>query len=141
MRRLALILLLVPALAGCTQPGSSSTAEFKGDERDVAAAISDFSSSASRKEASKACSESLSVALAKKVALGGKSCYDELKKAFDDTDLQTIDIDDVTIDEPQHATAKVSSSSGNDDFQSTFTMVDEDGDWRIDSFGTASQKR
>jgi hypothetical protein len=139
MRRTALILLLVPALAGCAQAGGTKTSAFKGDERDVADAIGDFSSSAGRKEASKACSESLSAALRAKVAQGGTNCTDELKKAFDDTDLQTIDVDDVTV-EGNSASATVSTKSGDDKFQSTFRLKDEDGDWHIDSFGTATTK-
>ena len=61
MSRLAvalIALLLAVAAAGCTA-SSSSSGDFQGTERDVAAAIDDFSSAASRKNEAKICDELL----------------------------------------------------------------------------------
>jgi hypothetical protein len=138
MRRAALALVLASLLAGCTQAGGgTSTSDFKGDERDVADAVADFSTSAAQKKESKACAESLSKALADKIAEGGKSCPSELGKAFDDADAGGMEIDDVTITGTS-ATAVVSIDDREQTVKSTFKLIDEDGDWRIDSFGTAA---
>jgi hypothetical protein len=134
MRRAALVLVLASFAAGCTQAGGTSTSDFKGPERDVADAIADFSTNASKKEESKACAESLSKALADRIAEGGKSCPSELAKAFDDADAAPIEIDDITITGTA-ATADVSIDDRDTKVKRTFKLIDEDGDWRIDSFG------
>jgi hypothetical protein len=139
MRRTALLLVLASLAAGCTQAGGTSTSKFKGDERDVADAVADFSTNAGSKKESKACAESLSKALADRIAEGGKSCPSELGKAFDDADVSQIKIDDITITGTT-AAAEVSVEDRDSEIQSTFKLIDEDGDWRIDSFGTAGAR-
>jgi ABC-type oligopeptide transport system substrate-binding subunit len=134
MRRAALVLVLASALAGCTQSGGTTTSGFKGEERNVADAIADFSTAAGKKEESKACTESLSKGLVERIAEGGKSCPSELGKAFDDADASALKIDDVTVTGTT-ATADVFVDDRDKEIHRTFKLVDEDGDWRIDSFG------
>jgi hypothetical protein len=67
---------------------------------------------------------------------GDSSCDDEVKKAFEDADAALIEVDDVTISEDgDKATADVHSDDRGKEIRRTFELVNEDGDWRIASFG------
>ena len=120
-------------MGGCTQQKTASTGDFKGDEKDVAQVVVDLSEDAARNKQSHTCGEILSARLEKDVA-GDSSCPNEVKKAFDDADTTTLDVDDVTIT-GNAATAKVSTEDGDDTVSRTFKLIKVDGDWRIDSFG------
>jgi hypothetical protein len=134
MRSLVPALLGAAALlAGCTQPQSSSTGDFKGDEKDVAQVVADLADDAARNKQSHVCGEILSARLEKAVA-GDSSCPNEVKKAFEDADANTLDVDDVTVT-GEKATAKVSTKNGDATVSRTFRFVKADGSWRIDSFG------
>lgn len=140
MRRAALVLLLLPVLAGCGGGGAANTGDFSGEERNVADTIAEFSDAAGRNEESEACADTLSASLRETVAEGGEDCPAELEKVFEDAQGGTIEIDDITIAADRtSATADVSIADGDEEITSTFELVDEDGDWRIDSFGTASR--
>ena len=132
--RVALILALALALAGCTQQQTTDVGDFSGDEADVAQVVADLSDAATRGETNTVCNDILSVRLQKAVTEEDSSCDNEVEKAFDDADGFTIDVDDVTIEGTQ-ATAEVSSEEVGDDVKRTFSFVKEDDEWRIDSFG------
>ncbi len=132
MRRAVAILLVLPALAGCTR-ASTATEGFEGEEKRVAQVIVDLSEDASRGKQAEACDQRLSVELRDKVA-GDSKCADELKKAFEDADAAQLDVEDVTI-AGSTATARVSSKDRDRTVTRTFKLVEEDQRWRIDSFG------
>ena len=127
---LALVAALV--LGGCTQQPTASN-DFKGPEKAVAQVVLDLSEDARRGRTAHVCGELLSEALQKKVA-GDSSCDDEVKKAFEDADAALIEVDDVTITGDE-ATAEVHSDDRGKEVRRTFQLVNEDGDWRIASFG------
>lgn len=121
------------SLAGCTQAPTTSTKDFTGAEKDVAEVVADLAQDAARNRRSHVCGEILTERLQQDIA-GTSSCPSEVKKAFEDADDATLDVDDVTI---QGSTAKavVSQKSGDTKVRRTFELVKAGGAWRIDSFG------
>jgi stress response protein SCP2 len=134
MRMYSIVLLGALALgaAGCTQQQSSSN-DFKGAEKSAAQVVLDLSSDASRGRGANVCDELLSARLEKAVA-GDSSCISEVKKAFEDADNATLEVEDVTINGSK-ATVEVSSDDRDETVKRTFDLVREDDSWRIDSFG------
>jgi hypothetical protein len=132
MRRSLLALLVALPLGGCTQQPTASN-DFKGAEKAVAQVVLDLAEDAQRGHEADVCGQILSKALQEKVA-GDSSCVSEVKKAFEDADTSTIEVDDVTIT-GNTATAEVHSEDRDDKVRRTFELVREDGGWRIDSFG------
>jgi hypothetical protein len=124
--------MVAGAATGCTQQRTASN-DFKGDEKDVAQVVLDLSSDASRGRAAEVCDDLMTARLQKSVA-GDSSCISEVKKAFEDADEATIEVDDVTITGSK-ATAVVSSEDRKERVKRTFELVREDDGWRIDSFG------
>lgn len=132
MRRAAAILLLAPALAGCTQAGTA-TKGFAGQEKRVAQVIGDLSSNATRGKHAETCDQLLSKALRDRIGTGS-TCSSELKKAFQDADQSKLDVKRVSI-EGTRATAQVASDDRGATVTRTFKLVEEAQRWRIDSFG------
>jgi hypothetical protein len=134
MRMYPIVLLsaLVLGATGCTQQQSASN-DFTGAKKAVAQVVLDLSSDASRGRQADVCGNLLSKRLEKSIA-GGSSCNSEVKKAFEDADQSTIEVDEVTITGDK-ATAMVSSEDRDEKVKRTFELVREDDSWRIDSFG------
>jgi hypothetical protein len=133
MSRLAvalIALLLAVAAAGCTA-SSSSSGNFQGTERDVATAIDDFSSAASRKNEAKICDELLTKELAQSLKSSGTDCATEISDALTDADDYDLTVKDVTVSGPT-ATAVVE----NNDKTATFRLQKVGQDWRIASLGS-----
>jgi hypothetical protein len=133
MSRLAVALiasLLAVAAAGCTASNSSS-GNFQGTERDVAQAIDDFSSAASRKNEAKICDELLTKELAQSLKSTGTDCATEISDALTDADDYDLTVKDVTVSGPT-ATAVVE----NNDRTATLRLQKVGQDWRIASLGS-----
>ena len=134
MRALPLILVLL--LAGCAQQ-ETSTGDFKGSEKDVAAAIEDLQSNAQARKPGDICSNNLSRELADKLKTAGNDCTSEMEKVTGDADDFQLDVTDVTIT-GNTATAKVKTRKGDDKNATvTFTLVKEGGDWRLSDLGAS----
>ena len=132
LRLLPLVLAL--ALAGCQQT-PTSTNDFKGDEKAVAQTIEDLQSDAQGRKPGEICSNVLSRELADKVKSAGNDCTTEMEKVTTDADDFELEVTDVTITGTT-ATAKVEARrDGKNDAVTTFTLVQEDGDWRLSSLG------
>ena len=132
--RIAPALLAALALAGCGQTQTGDTGDFSGEEAAVADVVGELSESATRGEASTVCSDILSQRLEEEITEDDSSCINEVEKAFDDADAFIVDVDDVAVTGDE-ATAEVSSENADDRVRRTFELVQEDGNWRIDSFG------
>jgi hypothetical protein len=133
MSRLAfalIALLLAAVAAGCAQ-SSSSAGDFQGTERDVASAIDDFSSAASRKNEAKICDELLTKQLADSLKSTGTDCATEISDALADSDDYDLTVKDVTVSGPT-ATAVVE----NNDKTATLRLQKVGQDWRIASLGS-----
>ena len=81
----------------------------------------------------------LSRALADKLkASGGNDCTAEMEKIASDADDYKLEVTDVTIN-GSTATAKVKSrKGGKKDAETTFSLVREDGDWRLNDLGSSA---
>ncbi len=136
MRRTALVAASsVLFLVGCnTQASTTSTDDFEGDERAVAQTVADLAEAGSAREAVDICGGVVSNELRERIAEGGSSCNDEMQKAIEDVDGFDIEINDVRITGSE-AEADVESADRDRRVRRTFTLVREDGDWRITSFG------
>jgi hypothetical protein len=135
MRAVALLpLVAVTALAGCTPAGGTTSGGFSGAEKDVATVVGNLATDGQRRKESDICDALLSRALAAKVAQGGQSCAEEMKKAIEDADQFTLDVQSVNVTGTS-ATARVKSTDRSSDVFRTFRFVQENGGWRIDSFG------
>jgi hypothetical protein len=127
----ALIALLVAvAVAGCTA-SSSSSGNFQGTERDVADAIDDFSSAASRKNEAKICDELLTRELAQSLRSTGTNCETEISDALADADDYDLTVKDVSVSGAT-ATAVVE----NNDRTATFRLQKVGTAWRIAALGS-----
>jgi hypothetical protein len=133
MSRLAVALivsLLAAAATGCTA-SSSSSGDFKGTEGEVAAAIDDFSSAASRKNEAKICDELLTKEFAQSLRSTGTDCETEISDALADSDDFDLTVKDVSVSGPT-ATAVVE----NNDKTATFRLQKVGAAWRIASLGS-----
>jgi hypothetical protein len=131
----SLPLLLVVAIAGCSQQASSA-GDFKGAEKDVADTIEELQAAAQSRKPADICSEVLARALVDKVKTsGGGDCVDEMEKVVGDADDFELDVDAVTITGAT-ATARVKSRrDGKDGALTNYRLAREDGKWRLSDFG------
>ncbi len=129
-------LVLAAVLAGCGQAPTSAN-DFKGAEKAVAQTIEDLQSDATSRKPSAICSDVLSKALADKLKTGGHDCTSEMEKITGDADDFELEVTDVTVT-GDTATAKVKARRGDKkNATTTFSLVREDGDWRLNSLGAA----
>ena len=138
MRMLArlLPLALVAALGGCAQAPTASKS-FKGADKAVAQTIEDLQSNAQNRKPSAICRDVLATALANKLKSAGSDCTDEIEKLTGDADDFELKVTDVTITGTT-ATAKVKARRGaNKNASTTFSLVKEDGDWRLSDLGAS----
>jgi hypothetical protein len=127
-------IVLVAALAGCAQQETPSN-DFKGSEKAVAETIEDLQSNAQSRKPGAICSDVLSTDLAAKLKTAGSDCTSEMEKIAGDADDYQLQVTDVTIN-GTNATATVESRRGGEtDAKTTFSLVREDGDWRLSDFG------
>src|SRR4051794_28968187 len=137
MRTLArlLPLALAAALAGCGQAPTSAN-DFKGADKAVAKTVEDLQSNAQARKPSAICRDVLSTALANKLKSSGSDCTDEVEKLTGDADDFDLEVTDVTVTGTTTATAKVKAHRADDkNATTTFSLVKEDGDWRMSSLG------
>lgn len=139
MRRLAALPPLVLAasalaIAGCG--GTDNSKDYRGADKDVAAAIDDISSHARKLEARKICDGFMTTELKAKLAAEarrsgrGTDCADQLKDSLRDTDVFEMDVESVAIDGAD-ATVKVKvKTSADPDPVGTLALVNRRG-WRI----------
>jgi hypothetical protein len=138
MRALVRLLPLVAALAlaGCAQ-APTSTNDFKGSEKAVAQTIEDLQSNAQGRKPGEICSNVLSRELADKLKSAGNDCTTEMEKVTGDADDFELEVTDVTITGTT-ATATVKARRGDKkDAETTFSLVREDGDWRLSNLGAS----
>jgi hypothetical protein len=129
-------LALAAVLAGCGQAPTSAN-DFKGTEKAVAQTIEDLQSDAQNRKQSAICRDVLSRALADKLKSAGSDCAGEMEKITGDADDFELKVTDVTVT-GSTATAKVQARRGDDkNASTTFSLVREDGDWRLSDLGAS----
>jgi hypothetical protein len=134
MRALPLILVLF--LVGCAQQQTSAN-DFEGSEKAVAEAIENLQSNAQNRKPGEICNNDLSREFAERLKSAGNDCTSEMEKITGDADDFQLDVTDVTVS-GNTATAQVKTRRGTDkDATVTFTLVQEDGDWRLNDLGSS----
>jgi hypothetical protein len=127
-------IVLVAALAGCAQQETSSN-DFKGSEKAVADTIADLQSNAQSRKPGDTCSNVLSTELADKLKTAGHDCTSEMEKIAGDADDYQLKVTDVTISGTTATATVESRRGGKADAETTFSLVREDGDWRLSDLG------
>jgi hypothetical protein len=121
---------------GCTTAGStssSSTGNFKGEQKLVANTIDDLSTAASKRNQGQICSTLLASDIVDRLdARGG--CTKLINRALKDADTYDISVRSIQINGDK-ATAQVTSKVGNKDRPGTLQLVKQDGRWKVSSFG------
>jgi hypothetical protein len=129
-------LVLVVGLVGCG-PAPKTAKKFTGADSDVAKTIETLQSDASGRKPSAICSDVLSRALADKLKSPGNDCAGEMEKITGDADDFNLEVTDVTVT-GNTATAKVKARRGDTKNGSvTYSLVKEDGDWRLSDLGSS----
>jgi hypothetical protein len=130
---LAIVVALAAVLSGCGA-ATSSSGDFKGEEKRVADQVEKLQSAGQTGDAKELCDEVLSRSLRDQLAAEGSTCQTQLDLALDDADDFDLTVEDVTID-GDTATARVRGRVGDGDQVGTLKFVREGQDWRASSFG------
>ena len=136
MRALACLPALgtVAVLAtGCGPSGSSSTSNsFTGASHAAAQAVYDLQTDSRNGDTAKICSNDLSSALVSRLSggAGGQDCQTSVKNALNEVDDFTLTVNSVSVN-GSTATAKVTSLAQGHNTQSTLTLVQESGRWKV----------
>jgi hypothetical protein len=126
-------LVLLAALAGCAQQ-ETSTSNFKGAEKEVATTIEDLQSDAQGRKPGAICSDVLSRELADKLKSAGNDCTAEMEKIAGDADDYQLEVTDVSISGTTATATVKARKGGKKNAETTFSLVREDGDWRLSEF-------
>jgi len=131
MRRLALLCLPLSALVLAACGNTVSTSAFKGEQREVAQAISNLQADATAAEQNKICADELAGALVRR--LGGiKGCEAAIKSQLNEVDNLEASVESVELAaDGISATAQVKSIREGKKATSSVLLVKERGKWRI----------
>jgi hypothetical protein len=136
MRARALLpagLALAALIGGCATSGSNdSTADFRGEQRLVAATVEDLESAASDGDEGKICRELLARSVVDRLARHGRTCQQTVKDALKDADGSDLTVRSVQVDGPR-ASAAVEEERGDADRVSTVRLVKQGGRWRLET--------
>ena len=127
--------LLAPLIAlGLVACGTTvSTGNFKGEEHEVAQAISNLQADVRETSQQKLCTEGLSTRTVN--AVGGRTrCEQVIKGQLSEVDSFELSVESVHVNataKPPTATAKVKSIYGGKNALKTLLLVKEGGKWRL----------
>ena len=129
MKRLALAILLLVAVAGCgAQSSKSSTDRFNDpDQKAVAQKVEDLEKAGKTGKPEDICSDILAKSLVSQLDAAGTSCQTEMQKAIDDANDFDLEVRKVTITGNE---AKAEVQQGDDGPTETMTFTKEGDDWR-----------
>jgi hypothetical protein len=132
MRRRSLALLLVvPALAGCGASSSSNNAkDFKGDQKAVAQTVDDFSTAVRNNDDKKICTDLLARALVTRLDATAQKCTGAVSDQLDAAGDTKLAVKAISVT-GNRATATVVSKVDGHDRTQTLSLVNENGDWRL----------
>jgi len=134
LRALPAALLLALVVAGCGA-APSSTEDFQGEERRVAAAVEALQEAGQDDDARRICTAVLTPARARALR---PNCVAAVEQAVDDADSFEVNVTDVTV---RGATATARVEVGRDAEVRTFRLVRQGRNWRIDALGTPPAPR
>lgn len=142
LRGVALAALVAGGIAACGGGGEvtdadNSAAKFSGEERDAAQAVEDFSSAVAAGDWSRICDELFTADQAELTAgIIGDTCESEIEDSFAGNRELNLTVEKVETSGPLTTGADaIVFSSDDDGNHQSWTILDERGDWRIDSYG------
>jgi hypothetical protein len=123
--------VLAVSLAACGT--AVSTSNFKGEEREVAQAISNLQADVREGSPQKVCSDDLAVAVVSAVG-GSTRCPQTIKGQLSEVDSFEVTVESVHLDaasKPATATAHVKSTYAGKNVVKTISMVKEGRKWKL----------
>jgi hypothetical protein len=123
---------LAPALAGCAK--AVSTSAFKGEQHEVAQAISDLQADVTASNEKKICANDLARALVTRLDAAPGGCRSAVKDQLNEIDNDELAIDSVQIatsGSPRTATARVRSIFSGKTVRATLTLTKEGSRWKL----------
>jgi len=137
-RPLALAALLTAAVVGgCGASSSSSTDDFKGEERAVAEVVEDLQEAGQRGDAQRMCDDLLAKPVVTRLTEAGRAapekrnCADTLDQSLKDADTFDLTVTKVAVTGDQ-ALATVRSGGGGDKNRTdTLALVKEGRNWKL----------
>jgi hypothetical protein len=134
--RRPLALLCLPLIAtGLAACGTTvSTSSFKGEQQQVAKAVSDLQSHASALEAKKICSEDLAAANVAALNRSPGRCKQAIESQLKQIDNFEATVESVHI-AGKTATARVKATNAGKKVIEALTLVKEGGKWRVSGLG------
>ncbi len=132
MRSALILALLALTLSACGATAKDSTKDFKGAERDVAAAVERLETAARDSDAGRACTKLFSPGLLARLKRNGTNCEVAVKDAFRDADALDLTVDDVSITGTK-ATVKVTSGTGSRKQTDRLELEKSGAAWQISS--------
>jgi hypothetical protein len=125
-------LALTAGLAAC---GSTvSTTNFKGEQHEVAQAISNLQSDVRATEQQKICSNDLAAPVVARLNATPGGCKQALKGQLTEIDNTEVTVESVKIagtGSKRTATARVKSTYNGKNRVTTVTLIDEGGRWKL----------
>jgi hypothetical protein len=130
--RLLAALALTVGLSACGNAASS--ANFKGEQHEVAQAISNLQSDVRAAEQQKVCSNDLAAPVVARLNAAPGGCKQALKGQLSEIDNTEVTVESVQITATgakRTATARVKSSYKGKNRVTTVTLIDEGGKWKL----------
>ena len=140
MTRFVVVLGAAVAFGGCSTAQSDSSDDFDNpDQRAVAESVEDFADSAQRADWDEVCKDSLTPALAQKLATLAKAkCADRIEDSLRDVSTWDVKVTKVAISGTNAvATVETDRSSQDDAIDDLQLQRDRDGSWRINGVGAS----
>ena len=128
--------LLAPAVAGCAK--AVSTSAFKGEQHEVAQAISDLQADVTANDEKKICANDLARVTVTRLQAAPGGCRKAVKDQLAEIDNDELAVDSVQIGPgapPRTATARVRSIFSGRTVRSTLTLVKEGSRWKVAGVG------
>ncbi|MGO8906987.1 MAG: hypothetical protein ACLQMH_15410 [Solirubrobacteraceae bacterium] len=132
-RVLALLCVAVPAV-GLTACGSTVSTAFKGEQHEVAQAVSNLQTDARNADEQKICTDDLARALVTSLGSASGGCKEAIKSQLTDVDSFDVTIHSIQVNTahtPPTASASVTSTYSGKTRPSTLLLVKEAGKWKV----------
>ena len=128
--------LLAPALAGCAK--AVSTSAFKGEQHEVAQALSDLQANVTASDEKKICANDLARVIVARLDAAPGGCRKAIKDQLAEIDNDELAVDSVQIApsaSPRSARARVRSIFSGKTGNPTLTLLKEGTRWKVAGLG------
>jgi hypothetical protein len=127
VRRVATVVVIVAALAGC---GGKDT---PSDTEQVRSALVEFGKATAAKDYKTMCTKLLAQSLLDKMQAVGIGCEEALQKGLGDVKSPKLSVGKITVDGPTARAEVRTSAEGQEPSDDTIELRKVNGSWRISS--------